>query len=286
MSIFKEIKYLTFPQLTRYMLRFFGVNKDKSKLLDRFLFQVAGYVKKNKIKASLFSPVLDVPLSINDKNIHLKLRKNASDWEVFNQIFLEEEYRSSIEIIERKLELSHIKTIIDAGANIGCSVLYFKNHFPHSKILAFEPFEKTFTVLTENLKPLRNDIQLFRKGLWSSSTHLTFDRSFRDGKDWSVQTVESENGTIMGITLSDILHGNKLMEIDILKMDIEGSEFEVLLKSEKNACPLEKVKSIIIEIHDDQGNRQEIYDKLRSNNFEIFELGELTLFLNQAYLKK
>jgi FkbM family methyltransferase len=37
--------------------------------------------------------------------------------------------------------------IIDAGANIGLSIIYFKKKYPNSKIVAFEPDKLIFNIL-------------------------------------------------------------------------------------------------------------------------------------------
>src|SRR5690349_3628700 len=42
--------------------------------------------------------------------------------------------------------------IIDAGANIGLGIIYFKQLFPKAQILAFEPDESVFNVLEENVQ--------------------------------------------------------------------------------------------------------------------------------------
>jgi len=42
--------------------------------------------------------------------------------------------------------------IIDGGANIGLSILYFKKIYPLSQIVAFEPDEKIFSVLQRNIQ--------------------------------------------------------------------------------------------------------------------------------------
>jgi len=42
--------------------------------------------------------------------------------------------------------------IIDGGANVGLSVLYFKELYPRSQIVAFEPDDDIFSVLERNIE--------------------------------------------------------------------------------------------------------------------------------------
>jgi len=60
------------------------------------------------------------------------------------------------------------KLIIDCGANIGLSVLFFARHYPTHKIIAFEPDPFIFDILKRNIKlfELKNII-LNKKELWT-----------------------------------------------------------------------------------------------------------------------
>ena len=58
-------------------------------------------------------------------------------------------------------------TIIDCGANIGISVLYFKKKFPNAKIIAFEPDRSAFECLSANIKASGNSgVELINSSIW------------------------------------------------------------------------------------------------------------------------
>src|SRR5215213_9438468 len=61
----------------------------------------------------------------------VSLRKGSSDIPTFIEIFFHREY-------ELKLDFEP-RTILDGGANIGLSALYFKSRFPHCRIICIEP---------------------------------------------------------------------------------------------------------------------------------------------------
>ncbi len=141
--------------------------------------------------------------------------------------------------------------IIDAGAHCGMSLAYFKSIYPNSKILAFEPEPKNFSLL----------VDCVQKNQWSSVDIQNFALAAYDGSA-ELQTTADDS---MGATLSDRLNQKGLKTenisvgvrrlgtwidrpVDLLKLDIEGAEFDVL---EDIAPKLSFVKRIVCEVHVD-----------------------------------
>jgi FkbM family methyltransferase len=136
--------------------------------------------------------------------------------------------------------------IIDCGANIGISVLRYKQLFPQARILAFEPDPQAYDLLERNIKSNKIDnVKTIQAAVWSAEgtmpfytepgqgSHLVEIRSYRKGMPQiDVNT----------IALVDYLDE----EIDLLKIDIEGAELEVLKHSVNE---LGMVKNLIVEVH-------------------------------------
>src|SRR6476469_2925625 len=74
----------------------------------------------------------DVHISARTSKYPLLARGGSSDGQVFHQIFVEREYRC----IDH---LTDVRTIIDAGANVGYSSAYFLTRWPRAKVIALEP---------------------------------------------------------------------------------------------------------------------------------------------------
>lgn len=169
----------------------------------------------------------------------IKLRKNEkSDLDVFKQIFIEKQYNP---VFYKNPEI-----IIDAGGNVGLFSVLMKNKFPNSKIITIEPDFDNFATAEKNLENY-TDIKLLKKGLWSNDVKLKILNE--DASKWGIQVVEDNiNGKIDAICIDTIIRENNLDRIDLLKMDIEGSEKEVFSRNYEDWLP--RVKILIIELHD------------------------------------
>lgn len=70
--------------------------------------------------------------------------------------------------------------ILDGGANIGLSTIYFKKLFPDAKIVGFEPDPNIFKILKKNIGKFNfQNIELVNKGLWNAKKELNFGQRVR-----------------------------------------------------------------------------------------------------------
>jgi FkbM family methyltransferase len=211
-----------------------------------------------------------------------------SDLLVFEQVFHHKEYLPVCSLnLNNILFQKDPITIVDAGANVGYTALFFKSRIPNALIFSIEPDDNNFIQLNRNiaLNGLSNSIFPLKKALMGrSGIQLSTKNDFRDGKDWAVTVEENtEKGEIVSISIPDILLNNNIEELDILKIDIEGAE-RFLFTEDCDLNYLSKVKSIIIEIHDEFDCRNQIYGALSKAGFILIELGESTLALNLLFL--
>ncbi|OGF26983.1 hypothetical protein A2331_02695 [Candidatus Falkowbacteria bacterium RIFOXYB2_FULL_34_18] len=138
---------------------------------------------------------------------------------------------------------AEIPLIIDCGANIGLSVIYFKQQYPNSKIIAFEPDEKIYNILNNNIQSFDfKNIQTIKRGISNKECEINF---FQEGADGGRIAQKDDENNITKIKTTRLI--NYLQQpIDMLKIDIEGSEYEVLLDSQEY---LKNVKNLFIEYH-------------------------------------
>jgi len=150
-----------------------------------------------------------------------------------NEIFLLQIYRS---------KLPKNAKIIDCGAYIGMSVIYFKQNNPDCQILAFEPDTINFEVLKKNISPYYNNVELRNEAVWVQDTILKFSNKGTTASSLLDDNHSSDYSSVKAIRLKDFITG----KIDFLKFDIEGAEFEVL-KDLGNA--LNWVDQLFVEYH-------------------------------------
>ncbi|MCC6384123.1 MAG: FkbM family methyltransferase [Bacteroidia bacterium] len=131
--------------------------------------------------------------------------------------------------------------IIDCGANIGVASIWFKRYFPHSHLLAFEPDIYLFKLLALNLNNCKTGkTELINQAVWNADSTLTFETSRKqDGK-------LSPKGSLVvkTVRLKTVLE--RFDSIDILKLDVEGAEFEILSDC---SSLISRIKNIFVECH-------------------------------------
>lgn len=163
--------------------------------------------------------------------------------------------------------------IVDAGAHIGMSTLYFKMLFPNARVIAFEPVPYNIEILRKNIEENQlENVEIYEAVVAPKSGILRIQEPIGEGawrsgagiipKGWKgIQ--ENREIKVEAIGIQEILHD----KIDIFKMDIEGMEYEVI----RNAGSLlRNVSNWIIEVHPRKDHRiEEIQKILVQNGFKI-----------------
>jgi FkbM family methyltransferase len=157
--------------------------------------------------------------------------------------------------------------ILDCGANIGVSVLNYKRQFPLAKIIAFEPDPNIVSTLKRNLhKNGADDVTVIDSAVWTRHGEISF---YCEGADGSRIVLDNSNSVKQTkVTTVDI--AEYINEpIDLIKMDIEGAEFEVIPHLGNK---LTLVKAMVIECHitnDQIGNLAKLLADLADAKFKV-----------------
>jgi FkbM family methyltransferase len=152
-------------------------------------------------------------------------------------------------------DLKNNPMIIDAGANIGLATLFFKSQYPGAKIKAFEPNPQAFAYLKKNIESNGvTDAEIHNVALGDEegpiTIYLSSDMARGDiGVSAIKQHVEYFHGggttsemTVSCKKLSTFIDG----ELDLLKLDIEGSEAKVVREL---GTRLTQIKNLVMEYH-------------------------------------
>ena len=177
----------------------------------------------------------------------------------FHDIFVKEVYRFKSDVED--------PVIIDCGSNIGLSVIYFKKLYPKAKIIAFEADPNIYQIQLENLKRFEN-IELKNKAIWIDNKGVQMHPNQADGGYVSQEGkvhVKSER-------LKDVLNNQK--KIDLLKLDVEGAEFDLIEDCREH---LSIVKKLFVEIHTFQREKQKV-----SRLIEVIEKAGFRYFIENA----
>lgn len=133
--------------------------------------------------------------------------------------------------------------IIDCGANIGLSIIYFKQLYPNAKIVGFEPDDRVFKALEYNIEAFNfSNIELIKKACWNEETTLKFYSEGADGGRVAMNLDTEQIIEVETIRLRKFLD----RKVDFLKIDIEGAEVEVL---HDISDLLVNVERIFVEYH-------------------------------------
>jgi FkbM family methyltransferase len=203
------------------------------------------------------------------------LRARSTDLSIYNTVLLQKEYDLGLPYVP--------ETIIDAGANIGMTSIYFAREFPLARIIAVEPEPNNFRMLCRNVAPYGN-ITPVHAALWSSDGEIRVtdpDPETGASGEWAFVTHEGRAGICTrAITMRTLLAEMKIRSVALLKMDIEGAEKEVF----ESGCDwIQDVRCLVIELHDRfrPGCRAAVEPVMQS--FAKVERGETTLYMNPSH---
>jgi FkbM family methyltransferase len=176
--------------------------------------------------------------------------------------------------------------IVDCGANIGVSILYFNRLYPASEIIGFEPDYSIFNILKKNLAfAIPGNITLINKGIWNREGKINFIDEGADGGS----IIEDHNtfNEEPNITEVEVTSLKKYLDkkVDFLKIDIEGAESIVI---EDCGSLLKNVDRIFIEFHSQVNKIQRLHSILEilyQNDFRYF-IQSTMLHSNSPFIER
>lgn len=187
----------------------------------------------------------------------INLRSTISDHSAFWICLVAEQYNVSRfpthasrlnEVYEKMVHEGQQPLIIDAGANIGMSALWFAKKYPKACIFAIEPDRDNYELLLKNTQGLNGRIIPFFGGIWPRDVRLSIENREAGAQHYQTSEAETEtHGALNSITVEKILSQVGAENILIAKIDIEGSQKALF---EENTIWVENTNLIILELDD------------------------------------
>jgi FkbM family methyltransferase len=180
------------------------------------------------------------PITIKFKTSErLILRQGAAeDLGIAYEVFVAEAYK-----LPQELETKSVHRIVDVGSNVGYTCLYWLARFPQARVTAFEPHPVHVDLIRSHLEinNLKDKVVLHpaAAGAKEGQTFLTDDGGH------SSTTLTAEANTI-AVPQVDWFTEIGSEPIDILKLDIEGGEYELLRDARFSTL---RISMIVMEWH-------------------------------------
>ena len=170
---------------------------------------------------------------------------------------------------------------VDVGSGIGEMSLIAASKITKGRIFAFEPTQQSRERLYENvlLNNLVNTVRIFDQALSSKKGKSTFRTTKISETNHISHTINNEQGNIevRVTTLDHVIRKEKISQIKILKIDVEGAEYDVLLGAKK-ALLGKKIAVIIVELNKNSRNyghsNTKTLDLLNSCGYKTYILKE------------
>ncbi|MGH8101032.1 MAG: FkbM family methyltransferase [Chthoniobacterales bacterium] len=184
--------------------------------------------------------------------LNLVCRGGTRDWDVIHELVFAKSYERAL----RHLSLLHAETtVIDLGGNIGLFSLLAAQRVPSATIEVFEPGPPNLRILEMNLlanPQMGKRIHVHREAVAGKSrvAKWFFDL---DNPGGSSLFGTGETGTDVKIrSLSDVVR-QFAGRIDLIKIDIEGAEYEIIEQTPAEIWQL--IPALSLELHNDPKQR-------------------------------
>lgn len=161
------------------------------------------------------------------------------------------------------------KAAVDVGANLGMLSLRFAQLYP--KVYSFEPNPMTFGMLKRNLELYAPNAEVFQCGL--SSEAGTFQLS-ADTDNIGNFAITKGGGPsrhsfeVQTVRMDDVL-ANRTMKIGLIKIDVEGHEYEVF-KGAVGVITKDKPVIVVEDLHSGNGSKSDSIKLLESLGYKTF----------------
>ena len=185
--------------------------------------------------------------------------RDVADLATIGEVLLDELYAVP--------DLDDVRVIVDLGSHIGSSIVFFRLRHPEARIYGVEPDPRTFASLKANVGGL-DGVTIDQRAAGGSDGESTFFCSEYSIASSLVATAGPGHAVpVRTVSLDGLMEELRLERIDLLKLDVEGAEYDVLA----HATRLDAVRAIAGELHPEliSPTPEEFFDLLRDFDVRV-----------------
>ena len=203
---------------------------------------------------------------LEEQGARFSVRVNTSDFLMVWEIWRAKAYD------DVHIPIGEGDIVVDMGAHIGAFAIRAARQARNGHVFAYEASSKNYAMLGENrhLNGLSN-LYIENSAVSDKSGTMTLYSPAGNGM---LSSLMHESGifmeTVQAITFAEIIQARGIERVDVLKMDVEGAEYDILLKCTDET--LTKVQRIVMEYHEfdaDRRKHKDLVSRLNSNGFTV-----------------
>lgn len=207
----------------------------------------------------------------------IKFEVPDSLYQVFKEIFMEDFYEA-----DKLAGLPENPLVIDIGANAGFFNVMMFSKIKTARVFAYEPLPSNIKLFKKTIEQnnLMKNIQLEQMAVTGTCkecielfTEDTDDNTVVSSVFSGFNKLNQKSILVPAQSLTSIIEQNNFQKIDLLKLDCEGSEYDIIYNTD--ASTLKKIDMIVIEVHEIDEER----NNLKSLDAYLLSLGYKTRFM-------
>jgi FkbM family methyltransferase len=193
--------------------------------------------------------------------VSIRYRLNRGDLQGFREVWIDETYRLPE-------TLADVRFVVDLGANIGLTSVFWSLHHAAEHLVAVEPVPENAEMVRQNLAINRIHGTVI-EAVVGPNDGIAY---FADAVDSNLGHRAASGREVKAISMRSLIGSAPHPAIDLLKIDIEGAEEDLLLE---DASWLDHVRALMIEFHPEVVDQARLERELQTRGFRNIPAGSV-----------
>ena len=175
-----------------------------------------------------------------ERSRRVLVRPGTTDALVYYDCLVDRQYTRPLSDIA-----GSVRTVLDAGGNVGMASIAFLSECPHARVLTIECDPVNAAVARENLRQYGDRVELLEAALWHERAAVSLAGAERG--TWASHVVPTASGSVPTHTPDECIDRLGGTGIDIVKIDIEGAEIPLFSTREAGRWAARVHHQILVE---------------------------------------